>query len=75
MTESIDLAFVDRADIKQYLDMPSVQAIYKVYHSCINELIKVQSKLKNWIWSTNYVDFLGQNYTRPYLRAHRAPYE
>ncbi|KAG5858453.1 hypothetical protein JTB14_026453 [Gonioctena quinquepunctata] len=42
MTETIDLAFVDRADIKQYLGNPSVPAIYKVYHSCINELIKAQ---------------------------------
>ncbi|CAG9859451.1 unnamed protein product [Phyllotreta striolata] len=42
MTESIDLAFIDRADIKQYLGNPSLQAIYKVYHSCINELIKAK---------------------------------
>ncbi|CAH1154635.1 unnamed protein product [Phaedon cochleariae] len=42
MTDTIDLAFVDRADIKQYLGNPSAAAIYKVYHSCINELIKAQ---------------------------------
>ncbi|RZB84914.1 pachytene checkpoint protein 2 -like [Asbolus verrucosus] len=42
MTESIDLAFIDRADIKQYLGLPIPTAIYKVYHSCLEELIKAQ---------------------------------
>lgn len=41
MTNSIDLAFVDRADIKQFLGLPSIPAIYKIYHSCLMELIKV----------------------------------
>lgn len=41
ITEAIDLAFVDRADIKQYLGLPSVPAIYKIYHSCLVELLKV----------------------------------
>ncbi|ENN75932.1 hypothetical protein D910_08635 [Dendroctonus ponderosae] len=44
MTEAIDLAFVDRADIKQYLGLPSVPAIYKIYHSCLVELLKEHSK-------------------------------
>lgn len=43
MTETIDIAFVDRADIKQYLGIPSVPAIYKIYYSCILELFKVFS--------------------------------
>lgn len=41
MTGTIDLAFVDRADIKQYLGFPNEQAICHIYSSCINELIKV----------------------------------
>lgn len=41
MTEAIDLAFVDRADIKQYLGYPSEVAIYNIYHSCLKELIRV----------------------------------
>lgn len=41
MEETIDLAFVDRADIKQYLGHPSELAIYKIYHSCLEELIRV----------------------------------
>ncbi len=30
ITEAIDLAFVDRADIKQYIGLPSAQARYQV---------------------------------------------
>ena len=30
-----------RADIKQYIGMPSVAAIFQIYHSCIKELIRV----------------------------------
>ncbi len=41
ITGAIDLAFVDRADIKQYIGPPSPAAIYKIYHSCILELMKV----------------------------------
>eukprot|EP00794_Sanderia_malayensis_P019000 gene19000-20912_t len=40
ITGAIDLAFVDRADIKQYIGPPSVNAIYKIFHSCIKELIE-----------------------------------
>ncbi|XP_071576740.1 pachytene checkpoint protein 2 homolog [Temnothorax longispinosus] len=40
MTEAIDLAFVDRADIKQYLGYPSEVAIYNIYHSCLKELMR-----------------------------------
>lgn len=41
ITSSIDLAFMDRADIKQYIGHPSVEAIYEIYLSAIRELIKV----------------------------------
>lgn len=40
ITGAIDLAFVDRADIKQYIGPPSSKAIYKIYHSCIKELVR-----------------------------------
>lgn len=40
MTGAIDLAFVDRADIKQYIGLPSVEATYEIYRSCIQELVK-----------------------------------
>ncbi|KAK3085404.1 hypothetical protein FSP39_002835 [Pinctada imbricata] len=41
VTGAIDLAFVDRADIKQYIGPPSPEAIFKIYHSCIQELMRV----------------------------------
>ncbi|XP_046842110.1 pachytene checkpoint protein 2 homolog [Xenia sp. Carnegie-2017] len=41
ITGAIDVAFVDRADIKQYIGLPSAKAIYKIYHSCIKELVRV----------------------------------
>lgn len=39
---TIDLAFVDRADIKQYIGLPSRAAIYQIYYSCINEMKRVR---------------------------------
>lgn len=40
VTGAIDLAFVDRADIKQYIGPPSPSAIYGIYRSCLHELIR-----------------------------------
>uniref|UniRef100_A0A8C1KTJ6 Pachytene checkpoint protein 2 homolog n=2 Tax=Cyprinus carpio TaxID=7962 RepID=A0A8C1KTJ6_CYPCA len=40
VTEKIDLAFVDRADIKQYIGPPSASAIFHIYLSCLEELMK-----------------------------------
>jgi len=33
--------FTYRADIKQYIGLPSAPAIFKIYHSCIRELTRV----------------------------------
>jgi len=41
VTGAIDLAFVDRADIKQFIGPPSVPGIYRILWSCIEELQKV----------------------------------
>ena len=38
ITGAIDLAFVDRADIQQYIGPPSQAAVYNIYYSCILEL-------------------------------------
>lgn len=32
---------INRADIKQYIGPPSVNAIFSIYHSCITELMRV----------------------------------
>ncbi|RXG61602.1 Pachytene checkpoint protein 2-like protein [Armadillidium vulgare] len=42
VTGTIDLAFVDRADIKQYIGLPSQGAIYQIYLSCLNELMNTK---------------------------------
>ncbi|RIB12085.1 P-loop containing nucleoside triphosphate hydrolase protein [Gigaspora rosea] len=42
ITEAIDIAFIDRADIKQYIGLPSQQAIYGILSSCIRELMRVK---------------------------------
>nr|XP_020670633.1 pachytene checkpoint protein 2 homolog isoform X2 [Pogona vitticeps] len=42
ITEKIDMAFVDRADIRQYIGPPSTAAIFKIYLSCLEELMKRQ---------------------------------
>lgn len=41
ITEAIDIAFVDRADIKQYIGLPSTQARYEILRSCLEELCRV----------------------------------
>ena len=40
ITGAIDLAFVDRADIKQYVGNPSQAAVYQIFHSCVSELTR-----------------------------------
>lgn len=35
-----DTAFVDRADIVQYVDLPPREAIYEILRTCLVELIK-----------------------------------
>ncbi|CAG8642192.1 11414_t:CDS:10, partial [Funneliformis caledonium] len=54
ITEAIDIAFIDRADIKQYIGLPSRQAIYAILSSCIQELMKVGIIMKENLldWST-----------------------
>ncbi|KAK3792884.1 hypothetical protein RRG08_009045 [Elysia crispata] len=43
---AVDLAFVDRADIKQYIGPPSRRAIYYIYLSCLKELMREQITVK-----------------------------
>lgn len=42
LTSSIDSAFVDRADLKQYVGCPSPIAIFHIFKSAVEELIKVK---------------------------------
>ncbi|GAB6033775.1 Pachytene checkpoint protein 2 [Chamberlinius hualienensis] len=42
LSGAIDLAFVDRADLKQYIGLPGAAAIYQIFTSCIDELMRVE---------------------------------
>ncbi|KAG8930884.1 hypothetical protein FRC01_002134 [Tulasnella sp. 417] len=42
LVDAIDNAFIDRADIVQYVGLPPQEAIYGIIHSCINELIRAK---------------------------------
>lgn len=42
LCDTIDKAFVDRADLKQYIGFPSPVAIYHIFKSAIDELVKVR---------------------------------
>ncbi|GAB4860645.1 nucleolar component of the pachytene checkpoint [Ancistrocladus abbreviatus] len=46
ITAAIDVAFVDRADIKAYVGPPTLQARYEILRSCLQELLRT-SILKN----------------------------
>lgn len=41
VSEAIDLAFVDRADIKAYVGPPGTKARYDILASCVQELVRV----------------------------------
>lgn len=40
LLEAMDPAFLDRADIKQYVGAPKTQAVYTILRTCLNELIR-----------------------------------
>ncbi|KAF5792881.1 putative ClpA/B family, AAA+ ATPase domain, ATPase, AAA-type, core [Helianthus annuus] len=40
ITAAIDIAFVDRADIKAYVGPPTLQARYEILKSCMQELLR-----------------------------------
>ena len=41
ITEAIDTAFVDRADIKQYIGLPIEESRYEILRGCLSELMRV----------------------------------
>ncbi|KAK0547033.1 hypothetical protein OC845_004320 [Tilletia horrida] len=41
ISEAIDNAFMDRADIKQYIGLPPPEAVYWILKSCLVELMRV----------------------------------
>lgn len=62
LSGSIDLAFVDRADLKQYVGFPSPIAIFHIFKSAIDELIKVG------VWYRQHFDTPFKHWTHFYVR-------
>ncbi|XP_015599937.1 pachytene checkpoint protein 2 homolog [Cephus cinctus] len=63
VTEAIDLAFVDRADIKQFIGFPTDLAIYKIYASCLKELMRTGIVDQDTIHDMSYLKMLGYEET------------
>ncbi|KAI7492558.1 hypothetical protein KC357_g1209 [Hortaea werneckii] len=40
LTTAIDQAFLDRVDIKQLIPCPSPTAVYEIFRSCLNEMVR-----------------------------------
>ncbi|XP_033337754.2 pachytene checkpoint 2 protein [Megalopta genalis] len=59
LSEAIDLAFVDRADIKQYIAHPTQQAIHKIYATCLKELMRVKLMEVEEIFDISYLKRIG----------------
>lgn len=41
ITEAVDVAFLDRADLKLQIGLPIVEARYEIFRSCLMELVRV----------------------------------
>ena len=41
LTSSVDVAFLDRADLKVYIGQPILEARYEIFRSCLLELVRV----------------------------------
>ena len=63
LSEAIDLAFIDRADIKQYIGPPKEQAIYQIYTSCLKELMRAKLIEHEEIHDLSHLKKLGYDET------------
>jgi hypothetical protein len=65
VTKAIDLAFVDRADIKKFIGLPSPNVLYKILEGCVLELIKVvtQKIVLNFLDNTMIILFLERTHS------------
>ncbi|CAG8514234.1 7021_t:CDS:10 [Ambispora leptoticha] len=73
ITEAIDVAFIDRADIKQFIGLPSQKAIYTILSSCIQELIRVgiistEETLLDWRAAELYRDATSNHEVIPSMK-------
>ncbi|XP_068986345.1 pachytene checkpoint protein 2 homolog isoform X1 [Bombus flavifrons] len=63
LSEAIDIAFVDRTDMKQYIGPPSHQAIYKIYTSCLKELMRTKLMEPEEIYDLSCLKKMGYEET------------
>ncbi|KAJ7295833.1 hypothetical protein O6H91_Y161100 [Diphasiastrum complanatum] len=59
ITAAVDIAFVDRADIKAYIGLPNLQACYEILRSCLKELLRTGIISLPMHAGTKEVDFLS----------------
>ncbi|OXB71807.1 UNVERIFIED_CONTAM: hypothetical protein H355_011111 [Colinus virginianus] len=64
LTEKIDPAFLDRADIKQYIPNPSRHCRYEILKECVEELVRHQSVFL--VASYKSVDSLNRSTSNSY---------
>ena len=58
VTGKIDLAFVDRADMKVFIGLPGASAVYDILKTAIDELIRSQIILSNESPVSTLIPFL-----------------
>ncbi|KAG9051015.1 hypothetical protein FS837_000123 [Tulasnella sp. UAMH 9824] len=78
LVDAIDTAFIDRADIVQYVGLPPQEAIYGIIQSCINELIRAKIIAPVRILDASYSEVSAPDYPsdqEPTLRASRRLWE
>ena len=56
LSDSIDSAFLDRADIRQHIGPPGTEAIYSILRSCLIELIRAGLAQEECIPSYGAID-------------------
>ncbi|KOS15260.1 thyroid receptor-interacting protein 13 [Malassezia pachydermatis] len=56
LSDSIDPAFLDRADIRQYIGLPGEEAVYGILRSCMLELIRAGLALETPLPSYRELD-------------------
>lgn len=57
LKSAIDVAFVDRADLQVYVGPPSWRAIYEIFVSCLEELIRVSIENSRRIRFFSFLDY------------------
>ncbi|EGD80715.1 thyroid receptor-interacting protein 13 [Salpingoeca rosetta] len=71
ITEAIDVAFVDRADLKFFIGLPGINARYQILSSCVRELMRtglVQEELLMDVKSLEDMEYAATEATRESLK-------